>query len=57
MREHSRTSRFRASPASSQCHVRAASAGGAVLILVMRGLPDVPSSTVVKLLGRRIADR
>ncbi|MEV6104024.1 SulP family inorganic anion transporter [Streptomyces sp. NPDC051940] len=29
---------------------------GAVLILAMRGVPDVPSSTVVKLLHRRVAE-
>ncbi|MCX5559767.1 SulP family inorganic anion transporter [Streptomyces sp. NBC_00038] len=31
-------------------------ADGSVLILVMRGLPDVPSSTMVKLLSRRIQE-
>ncbi|MFG2595775.1 STAS domain-containing protein [Streptomyces sp. NPDC048462] len=35
---------------------RADGAKGAVLVLVMRGLPDVPSSMVVKLLRRRIGE-
>lgn len=35
---------------------RADGATGAVLVLVMRGLPDVPSSMVVKLLRRRIRE-